>query len=70
MQILITSKIQIDFFLTVFSWFTFPELLMPLWMQKKTAIHAINNEVAKGKRISPGSSMPFETFNIRRLKRP
>lgn len=35
--------------------FTFPELLMHLWMQKKTATHAINKVVASGTRISPAS---------------
>ena len=44
-----------EFCWTVHFFFTFPELLMHLWMQKKTATHAINKVVASGTRISPAS---------------
>lgn len=53
------------------AWFllTLPDDLIPLYKQKYTTAQAISKVVASGKRISPGSSIPFEIARIYRLKK-
>lgn len=46
-----------------------PDDLIPLYKQKYTTAQAISKVVASGKRISPGSSIPFEIARIYRLKK-